>query len=172
MNTPSHAVVNAAVLGRRYPLWPVVAGAVLPDAPIYLFYWSDRFLLGAPASRIWSVDYFRSAWQPAIDALHSFPLVAVAFVLARRLGWRRCEAFSASAFLHSVGDFPFHHDDAHRHFFPFSDYRFRSPVSYWDWRHHGALGAAIELFLVLISLGALCRTYRRARAQRTGAGSP
>lgn len=160
MNTPSHAVINLGVLGRRYPAGPVLAGAVLPDLPIYLFYAGDKFLRRTPEARIWSVDYFSSAWQPVIDALHSFALILLAFGLARCLKAARWEAFSASLLFHSLGDFPLHHDDAHRHFFPFSDRRFHSPVSYWDPRHHGALGAGIELFLVLAAAAQLCRLYR------------
>jgi len=34
--------------------------------------------------------------------------------------------------LHALFDFPLHHDDGHRHFWPFSEFRFDSPVSYWD----------------------------------------
>lgn len=157
MNTPSHAIVNLGVLGRRYPAWPVLTGAILPDIPVYLLYLGDKFQAGASEARIWSVDYFNSSWQPVIDALHSFPLILIAFGLARYLKAARWEAFSASLFFHSLGDIPFHHEDAHRHFFPFGDYRFRSPVSYWDPRHHGALGAGIELFLVLAAAVELCR---------------
>lgn len=137
----------------------------MPDLPVYLFYAGDRFLTRAPEAQIWSVDYFSSAWQPIIDALHSFPLILIAFGLARYLKTARWEAFSASLFLHALGDFPFHHEDAHRHFFPLSDYRFHSPISYWDVRHHGALGAAIELIFVLAAAAQLCRLYPTRRAR-------
>jgi hypothetical protein len=50
---------------------------------------------------------------------------------------------------HSLLDFPVHHDDAHRHFFPFSNYRFFSPFSYWDPNHYGRIVALIEMTLVL-----------------------
>jgi hypothetical protein len=51
--------------------------------------------------------------------------------------------------LHSLGDLPLHHDDAHRHFFPFLDWRFSSPVSYWDPEHHGQWVSLIEFSGVL-----------------------
>jgi hypothetical protein len=41
-------------------------------------------------------------------------------------------------------DFPVHVDDAHRHFFPLSNFRFRSAVSYWDPNHYGAIAATCE----------------------------
>lgn len=56
----------------------------------------------------------------------------------------------------ATGDLPLHHDDAHRHFFPFLEWRFVSPVSYWDPNYYGkwiglveavsVIGAAIYLF--------------------------
>ena len=50
----------------------------------------------------------------------------------------------ASMLLHVAGDLPFHHDDGHRHFFPFSDWRFESPISYWDRDHYGGVFAWVE----------------------------
>ena len=39
-------------------------------------------------------------------------------------------------------------DDAHRHFYPLSDYRFISLVSYWDPRHYGTVAMPAELLTV------------------------
>ena len=50
---------------------------------------------------------------------------------------------------HSLLDLPVHNDDAHRHFFPFSNYRFISPFSYWDPNHYGRIVAFVEMALVL-----------------------
>jgi len=44
-----------------------------------------------------------------------------------------------------------HNDDAHRHFFPFSNYRFISPFSYWDRNHYGSIVSFVEMLLVLLS---------------------
>ena len=51
--------------------------------------------------------------------------------------------------LHVGLDFLTHHDDAHRHLLPFSDWRFASPVSYWDPAFYGTWFAAAELLLVV-----------------------
>ena len=51
--------------------------------------------------------------------------------------------------LHCLTDLPLHHDDAHAHFLPLSNWRFESPISYWDARHHGRLIAAVEMLFVL-----------------------
>lgn len=49
---------------------------------------------------------------------------------------------------------------AHRHLFPLSDWRFASPVSYWDPAHHGDVFLAAEADLV--ALGGLVLLRRRA----------
>ena len=50
--------------------------------------------------------------------------------------------------LHCLGDLPLHNEDAHAHFFPFSTWHFRSPVSYWDPRHFGLVTASAEALFV------------------------
>jgi len=57
-------------------------------------------------------------------------------------------------------DLPLHREDAHRHFFPFSDWRFTSPVSYWDPDHYGGYAAIGEVVLVLAVSFFLFRAYR------------
>jgi len=44
---------------------------------------------------------------------------------------------------------PLHVDDAHAHFWPFSDWRFVSPVSYWNPGYYGHIWAPIEGALAL-----------------------
>ena len=61
----------------------------------------------------------------------------------------RLGIFFVSMATHCLADLPLHNDDAHRHFFPLSDWRFESPVSYWDPRHSGAYVAAAEIAMVL-----------------------
>lgn len=56
-----------------------------------------------------------------------------------------------SMVFHSLGDLPVHHDDAHRHFFPFSDYRLISPISYWDPQHYGRIVAGVEVLAVWVA---------------------
>lgn len=159
MNTPSHALLGGALLGRRNGArmgW-VVFFSALPDFPIYLFYLWEKWAVRAPEAQIWNHDYFVSAWQPVIDALHSFPLILLALLLCWRFPPGKFAALAL--LLHSLGDFPLHHEDAHRHFFPVSDWRFRSPVSYWDPAYHGVLGASLE---VTLALGAIFFLARRA----------
>ena len=61
----------------------------------------------------------------------------------------------AAALLHLTFDLPFHHDDAHPHFWPFSDWRFTSPLSYWDPAHDGGVIALAEVGLAVVLIGFL-----------------
>lgn len=147
MNTPAHLVVNLALLagGARRPhaRW-VASGALLPDLPIFGFFLWERFVRLTPGGVIWDERYFEPAWQGFFDLLHSIPLAAAGVLLA--LAWKRPgpALLFASMVLHGLLDLPLHREDGHRHFLPLSDWRFMSPVSYWDPVHRGALGAGLE----------------------------
>lgn len=167
MNTPTHALINCAVVPTKQPsgVWAVAAGALLPDVPIYLFYVYEKFHLGLAEAQIWQHDYSASAVQPVIDSLHSFPLAAALLGVGLLRRSDLLKAFAASLLLHAGVDFLVHHDDAHRQFFPFSGYRFLSPISYWDPRHHGAFGAALEFACAAASVTTLVRGTRDWRAR-------
>lgn len=161
MNTPAHVVLNLLCLNRgprSDVAWPVVAGALVPDAPMFLFYAVEKFVLGSPESLIWQERYFHPGWQNLIDLFNSIPLV----LLGLGWAWQRSpqvQAFCLSMLLHIAGGLPLHHDDAHRHFFPFSNWRFISPVSYWDSDHYGQVVSILELVMVVVGCGWLFRRY-------------
>ena len=166
MNTPGHAVVNLALLGRGDRpewSWPIVAGAVLPDVPIFVFFIWERFVRGMPDRLIWTERYFDPAWQRAFDVPHSIPLALAAWILTRR-AYPAAAMLFASVVVHAIVDLPLHHDDAHRHFLPFSAWRYASPVSYWDPTRHGAIAALAEL--VAVTIAAVVVWRRLATAQR------
>lgn len=154
MNTPTHGVLNLAILGRRaHPEWnsPIVFGAILPDAPIVALWLVATFVWREPQHQIWSETYFRPGWQIAVDLPHSFPLLAVALAGLAVLRLRRAQMFLASMLLHACGDVFLHGADAHRHFFPLSNYRFVSTVSYWDPAHYGNVVFPVEVLFVLLA---------------------
>ena len=154
MNTPSHYVLNLVVLGKTIAPnanVPLTLGAILPDAPIFLFYFIAKWLYRLPEKQIWSAAYYSPFVQFWVSLGHSFPLGGAGLLLSICCQWRLGIAFFASLLGHSLLDFPVHHDDAHRHFFPFSDYRFISPLSYWDINHHARFVAFGEMALVLIA---------------------
>lgn len=68
--------------------------------------------------------------------------------------------FALAALLHLAGDLPVHATDAHRHFWPLTDWRFVSPVSYWDPAHGGQWFSWVEGTLGLVCTGAIVVRFR------------
>ncbi len=147
MRTPGHAVINLALVARPSLGLPIVAGAVVPDLPIVALYFIEK-ARGTPTERIWSEAYQRPFWLNLIHGLHSMPLAAMGLAVSLGLHFAPAAAFFASMLLHAAADLPLHAEDAHRHFWPFSDWRFVSPISYWDVRRHATVVGAIEAVLV------------------------
>lgn len=173
MNTPAHVLVNLALLQQsplaerwrakgklqRAGLW-IAAGALLPDAPMFVFFVWQSAILGTPQDTIWGAAYFRESWQLFFDVFNSIPLAALGLLVARRLAQPGLVLLFASVLIHCGIDLALHHDDAHAHFLPFTSWHFTSPVSYWDPRHFGWLGAGIELFAVLAASASLAKASR------------
>jgi hypothetical protein len=152
MNTPSHYILNLALLGKTIAPQDNVAialGAILPDVPIFIFYFLAKFVDRIPPSKIWSEAYYEPLWQNIIALFHSIPLALIGASIFFFLGWKSGMILCISMICHSLLDLPVHHDDAHRHFYPFSNYRFISPFSYWDVNHYGKIVAFLEMSLVL-----------------------
>jgi len=163
MNTPAHVVINLLCIGRPDRAWiltPVIVGAILPDAPMFVFYFVEKVIRRTPEFVIWRQSYFQPAWQNFIDCINSLPLMLIGLSIAIWLGSQAGKLLFGSMILHVAGDLPLHHDDAHRHFFPFSNWRFISPVSYWDSRHYGDIVSALEIFAVILSSTILFKVYR------------
>lgn len=175
MNTPTHAVLSAALLARgarRPVLAPAVVGAVLPDVPMYVLFAVATFVWRQPQAVTWGRTYFEPGWQHAVDALHSFPLLGAALALTLGGGgagarpWRAWARVAlASALLHAATDLLVHAEDAHHHLWPLSDWRFVSPVSYWDPRHYGLVFAPLECLGALALLPAVWRATTRHAAR-------
>lgn len=154
MNTPSHAIINLFLLGKQslpQVNLPIFIGAILPDIPIFFFYGWAKLIARQSEKQIWSETYYQPFWQNIVAIFHSLPLALAGWLISDYLNWQSLEILFISLVLHSLGDLPVHNDDAHRHFFPLSNYRFISPISYWDRKHHGAIVSLIELSLVLLA---------------------
>lgn len=154
MNTPGHIVLNLALTGKwdsRGKSLPMVIGSALPDIPIFLFYIYQKFYSGVSEIVIWSIVYYIPEWQNIFDTFHSLPLVIAGTLIFYYLGNLFVSRIFAGMALHSVVDFFIHAEDAHRHFFPFHNLRFESPLSYWDPHHFGFVGAGLELIVVAVA---------------------
>jgi hypothetical protein len=165
MNTPAHAVINLLLLSSKRGHKPshrrsaaIVFGALLPDLAIMVFY-AWQLILGRSESQIWTVEYYRPFWQACIDSFNSIPLILLAMLLCWRARRYLLLALFSSMLLHVLGDLPLHHDDAHRHFWPFSDWRFASPVSYWDPAHYGRWASLLEFIAVFAAAAFMFRRH-------------
>src|SRR5260370_3176461 len=146
-----HAVINLSLIsavGGSGPAFLILLGPILPDVPIVVLYLREPYLHPLPEEVIWRDHYQRPFWQNLIHGMHSFPLGAAGLALSLTLHSAFGAYFFGSALLHALGDLPIHVEDAHRHFWPLSNYRLISSISYWDLRYHAREVAAVELVLV------------------------
>lgn len=158
----------AAVFARPYSSkrnWTALAGSLIPDAFIYgLVVWA--WASGIPLRTLFSDIYFSQGPQLLSAIFNSIPLFAVLFSLGLLLlrtpyvFWAiLLIVFSGSALLHLAGDIFVHADDGHSHFWPFTMWKFESPVSYWDDRYFAAYFRPVECAIVFISLYVLWNRF-------------
>jgi len=134
---------------KPYLVLAAVVGAWFPDVPMFFFYAVEKFWFGTPEMIVWQEKYFLAEWQNFIDLFNSIPIFLVILGFSFFLKNKLLRIFCLSALLHIACDLPVHHDDGHRHFFPLFDWKFESPVSYWDPNHFGLIFAPLELFCSL-----------------------
>ncbi len=169
MNTPAHTLMAAALLARpgaRRRNIALVAGSLIPDATILWFILWERFVRGEEMRVIFDERYFDPAWKTVFAIPNSIPLFALGAAAGYALGWPVFWAFCAAALAHVILDLPLHHDDGHPHFWPFSDWIYASPVSYWDPNHHGVAAGAVEVVLCIVLAVILWRRFE-GRLART-----
>ena len=160
MITTTHAILNTALLGRKdHPErnWALVLGSILPDLPMFLYGSMMVILNGrwnATGGAAVSEYQYRALW---VDWAHSIPLALAGFLLFLLLRKKWGVYFFVAMALHDLEDLPVHSDYAHRHFLPFSNWRFYSPISYSDIHHHAAIVAPLEWLVVLVCMGILWR---------------
>ncbi len=168
MNTPAHLIFGAAAFGKAGQpkvTAAAVLGALLPDLSLYLMAGWALYVRRIPARIVFDEYYFSDAWQQVFAIDNSFVVWGALLMLAlwRRSGWP--VALTGAVLLHLAFDFPLHHDDARRHFWPISDWVFESPLSYWDRRHHGDIIGLLEIALSLVACGWLWMRHQSAMAR-------
>jgi len=136
-----------------------VAGGLVPDIPTYAFFFVHTILLGTSQQLMWDVLYFDSAWSPLITLSHSLLLWPLLLLVATITKQRLLQWFSLSALLHASLDFFVHHDDAYRHFWPLTDWRFFSPLSYYDPLYYGSWVNSVDSIIVIALLAWLGSIY-------------
>lgn len=173
MMSQTHLLIGAAAFtrqGQTLRNCAVLVGAMIPDVSMYLLYGMSR-MDGVPSQQFWRVLYWQDPSQFYNAISNSFPLfgaLLLAGVLMQRanlsimienIGYVLA-AFALGALLHLSFDFPVHANDAHRHFWPFTDWRFFSPLSYWDSRHFADYVRVAEAVIGIVSAIILIRRFK------------
>lgn len=152
----------------------VLIGALLPDISLFIM-WGQAKARGIADAVIWQELYFSAFWQKIGAITNSIPLYVFIAVVAIMLGGRifRCQSgtintklfgqvflfLSAAALIHCLTDLPLHVDDGHAHFWPFSNWIFASPVSYWDSNHYAHYWQPIEILIALVCVVSIYRRF-------------
>ncbi len=173
MITPSHLIYSWALAMRtkkaaldgpaKHRTATFVVGALLPDIPVYVFFLVCGVLLGYGHEQLWDDMYFNSGWSVAFTLSHSLLLWPLLYLLAKYKRWFIAQWVAISAIFHIVVDFCVHTADAYAHFWPLTDWRFVSPISYWDRASYGQYVGCFDAALVLGLLWWLATRYRESK---------
>ena len=162
MNTPAHLIFAAAAFAR--PGQPrlntaTLLGAVLPDLSLYGMVFWNRFVRGLSFDEIFGQSYYSAFWQQVFAIDNSIPLWLMVLAAAIFAKSAVLIGFAGAGCLHLALDLPLHHDDGRMHFWPFSDWIFKSPLSYWDSDHYGGIIGPLEGLVALACLVVLWRRF-------------
>lgn len=170
----------------RCPKWALGLGAIAPDIALYALSFGGIWYFGQVrgmdrkevAEHLFQNLYYNDPWWiGSHNFFHSPTMLAILILIALTFGkvlpschavCRWCLFFLAACLLHSVVDILTHFDDGPVMFFPFDwQYRFSSPVSYWDPAHYGKPFLVFESVLDICLLGFLMSDrWRKSRGQR------
>lgn len=169
MLTTTHALIAATATTRPYMKpWMITLGwlgGFAPDASVFLMVATAR-MSSVETPNMWRKPdglYWQEPWQTFSAISNSIPMwlvmALVGFYLLRKTKYKQCGmallVFGAGALLHVLADFPVHTDDAHVHFWPFTDWRFHSPVSYYQHDHFGNIVGPVEMVADIAMAGFL-----------------
>ncbi len=163
MMTPTHVLIGAAAFARpgdRRRNLAAIFGALLPDLSIFVLFGWGRFVKGVSEHQLWRELYWQEPWQTLGAISNSAPLYAGLLLLGWWRAWPLVWVLGGAALLHVACDLPLHALDAHVHFWPFTDWRFHSPLSYWDNSFHGAIVRVFEGTFAVILIGLLAWRFK------------
>jgi membrane-bound metal-dependent hydrolase YbcI (DUF457 family) len=139
-----------------------MVGAVLPDLPAYVataYYWNRRSSM--PRKELLDAIYITGPFGRTGVLLHSVVLVGLLlglYWLLKLWKWDRGKIllwFLVGWAGHTLVDFLTHSDDARPLFWPISEWRWESPISYYDPLHYGReffLAERGAIFLIILLL--------------------
>ena len=166
MNTPTHSLIALVLLakkGERKRNIAVFLGSLIPDIAIFLWAPYQSIVNGVKSDELWGELYFQAPMQNLIAWFNSVPiygvLALIGFLARKFLFGKLLLVFSLAALLHIATDLPVHADDAYRHFWPITDWRYFSPLSYWDSDYHARWVALVEIFIACLCIVFLWRRF-------------
>lgn len=166
MNTYSHYLTTRLLkkhVGEK-GIGPMLLGSVMPDVPLGLLtlgYWLSRRGEVSSPGELFGAKYDalyhgNAGWLVGQSLFHAPMMIFLVWGLGRVLkkhspNWgRRLQWFALGCALHTTIDIFTHFDDGPLILFPFNwQYRFSSPISYWDPAHGGRIFAPLEHLLDL-----------------------
>jgi len=146
---PQPVTLSAVLWGSIWPDLPLITIAVICIIADSIRHTDDNSNDSSWTDQLFSTWYFSNPWVKAAHNLfHSCITLSVMLSLAYYRSKAPNTTHNSSATwcfwalmaccLHTLCDIPVHHDDGPLIFFPLNwDYRFRSPLSYWDPAYHG-----------------------------------
>ena len=166
MISTTHSVLALAALSKaddKSRNWAIFTGSALPDLVIYIWAPYQILIRKVDSQTLWNDLYFQAPMQNLIAYFNSVPIYATFAVLGftqRRKIWGALMlVFALAALLHIATDLPVHNHDAYRHFWPLSDWRFISPLSYYEADHHGRWVSFVEAIIAAMSIFILWRRF-------------
>ena len=150
-------------------------GAAFPDLPAFAAgaYYFDEFD-SMPREQLLNAIYFTGPFGAAGSALHSIGPVGVVLVLYRVLGLGRFDRrrillwFLLGRAGHTVVDFLTQVDDLRPLFWPFCDWRWSSPVSYYNPAYYGREFMLVSHASMFGIMAVLFKRRRRERSDERG----
>ena len=152
MNTPAHLIFGLAAFGkpdRTGVTLAALAGAFIPDLSLYALSGWELLIKGTSPDVVFGQMYYSESWQAIFRVDNSFFVWGLLLVLGIMARSGVLIALCGAALLHLALDFPLHNDDARAHFWPVTNWKFISPVSYWDPKHFGHIVGPIEVGMVI-----------------------
>jgi len=162
----------------------ILLGSLVPDLAIYILYFWSKFKK-IPEQTLWQDVYFTEPMLTITAIGNSLPLYAslllacICIIVVQNKHtqlhshstsnkthyWSAVTnsataLFTLAAMTHLLGDFPVHAKDAHPHFWPISNWKFESPISYWDQNHHGQVFSVIEAIFGIVLSVILFRRFK------------
>ncbi len=160
MNTPTHMIIGGALWAWRDKPGSLIAafvGGLAPDISVLVMVFYSTRIAGLSEREVFGTLYFSDDWQRLFAIDHSFAVWSVLLATALLLRRSMFIAFSGAGLAHAAIDFLTHHHDARQQFWPFTDWVFRSPVSYWDPGYWGNVVAPIEALVVVVLTALILR---------------